>query len=475
MCAALIRRVKELHIPLRENVRCVQLLKIGNRVCGAVFRDSQNENGELVPVLAENIVFAVGGPGNLYEHSVYPVQHSLTSIGLALAIGAEAHNLQESQFGLASVQFRWNVSGTYMQVIPRFISTDTYGNGEREFLSDYFDDPNEIFSNIFLKGYQWPFNVRAASSLLDIFVHIETVEKRRRVFLDFRRNPANLSLAQLDSEAKSYLEQSGALFGTPIERLETMNPAAIQLFADHGIDLRSEPLEIAVCAQHNNGGLAGTHWWESTNIKHLFPIGEVNGSHGVARPGGAALNAGQAGAFRAAEYIANRYADWTLDVGNAEKIITEQIKQRSGKQNENRTANVQAIRRTMSQYGGMIRPSSFESSVEETTFCLNGSDDSLAIAAKVYLDAIRFSAVQTGSRGSGLVLNNGGVLVHPKLDEHWKMQLENEEYRKKVLVSSYDSESGVSTHRWEECRPIPQNALWFETAWKEYREGMIYD
>ena len=59
-----------------------------------------------------------------------------------------------------------------------------------------------------------------------------------------------------------------------------MNPAAIELYREHGIDLAREPLEIAVCAQHNNGGLAANHWWESVNIRHLFPVGEVNGSHG---------------------------------------------------------------------------------------------------------------------------------------------------------------------------------------------------
>ena len=69
-----------------------------------------------------------------------------------------------------------------------------------------------------------------------------------------------------------------------------MNPPAIELYLSNGIDLTREPLEIAVCAQHNNGGLAADIWWESTNIGRLFPVGEVNGTHGVYRPGGSALN-----------------------------------------------------------------------------------------------------------------------------------------------------------------------------------------
>mgnify|MGYP003381674069 CR=1 FL=1 len=36
------------------------------------------------------------------------------------------------------------------------------------------------------------------------------------------------------------------------DRLLAMNPSAVALYHDHGIDLTSEPLQIAVCAQHNN-------------------------------------------------------------------------------------------------------------------------------------------------------------------------------------------------------------------------------
>jgi succinate dehydrogenase/fumarate reductase flavoprotein subunit len=182
---------------------------------------------------------------------------------------------------------------------------------------------------VFLKGYQWPFDVRKVpegSSIVDLLVHKETSEKGRRVFLDFRSNPQNLDFDALSVEAKDYLERSGALFGTPLERLEKMNPGAISLYRDHNIDLAKEPLEIAVCSQHNNGGLAGDIWYESTNIRNLFPIGEVNGSHGVARPGGSALNAGQVGAFRAAEFIAQSGRKESLNIEAAEKEAKNIIK-----------------------------------------------------------------------------------------------------------------------------------------------------
>ena len=79
-----------------------------------------------------------------------------------------------------------------------------------------------------------------------------------------------------------------------------------------GLTSSKEHLQIAVCAQHNNGGLKANIWWES-DLSHLFPVGEVNGSHGVYRPGGSALNSGQVGSYRAAQYISKKYKMAPMD------------------------------------------------------------------------------------------------------------------------------------------------------------------
>ena len=253
----------------------------------------------------------------MYEHSVYP-ESQTGSHGLLFEAGAVAQNLTESQFGLASIKFRWNVSGTYQQVVPRYVSTDAAGGDEREFLNDYFPDMGALATAVFLKGYQWPFDPR------------KVVERRLvahrppRLRGDGGQGPPRLprlpratpaatagsrrsSRAGSAPEAHAYLERSGALLATPIDRLRKMNPPAIELYRAHGIDLAREPLEIAVCAQHNNGGFRGSIWWES-NVRGLFPVGEVSGTHGVSRPGGSALNAGQVGSARAALFIARRRA-----------------------------------------------------------------------------------------------------------------------------------------------------------------------
>jgi len=106
-------------------------------------------------------------------------------------------------------------------------------------------------------------------------------------------------------EAREYLTRAGAGFGTPIERLAQMNQPAIDFYRDKGVDLYTQPLEIALCAQHSNGGIGIDCWWQ-TDVKGLFAVGEAAASHGVYRPGGTALNAGQVGSTRAAQYIAAR-------------------------------------------------------------------------------------------------------------------------------------------------------------------------
>jgi succinate dehydrogenase/fumarate reductase flavoprotein subunit len=104
-----------------------------------------------------------------------------------------------------------------------------------------------------------------------------------------------------------------------------MNQPAVTIYKKQGIDLAKDCLEIAVCAQHNNGGLKGNSWWES-NDRHLFPVGEVNGTHGVYRPGESAFNSGQLGSRRAALFISKTYSQEPPDVKEFMKAARPQIR-----------------------------------------------------------------------------------------------------------------------------------------------------
>ena len=425
------------------------------------------------------------------------------AIGLALSEGAIAANLPESQFGMASTSFRWNVSGTYMQVIPRFVSVSPEEpEKEREFLKEYFDDPAQMYSMIFLKGYQWPFDstkVQRGSSIIDILVYIETVERKRKVYLDFRTDPSGFSFDFLSDEAFEYLKKSDSLLDSPIKRLEKMNPGAIDLYLDHKIDIRKEKLEIAVCAQHNNGGLAADHWWQSENIAHLFPVGEVNGSHGVNRPGGSALNSGQVGGYRAAEYISVCYGMITLDnqlfqdeVHRRLKDIKKTIKNCAQSEYDWKSDRGEFNRR-MSENGAFIRTESrLRSSIEEAKAQLEritktGSairtgrekreyfrNRQLCLSHLIYLDSILFVINENvGSRGSSLVLDSTGDHIPLLNGDKWKIKKEDFSFRTKVQQTVYGHD-GEIRNEWIERREIPRDELWFELIWQKYRDKEIY-
>ena len=465
--------------------------------------------------LAENFVLAAGGPGALYETSVYPPGQTGLH-GLALRAGLAAENLTESQFGLAATAFRWNVSGTYMQAVPCLFSTDADGNKERDFLTDAFATMRQMATAIFLKVYQWPFDARRVtdcqSSLIDLLVWQET-QNGRRVFLDFRRNPVGtatmrpFSPDELEPEARAYLAAAGAMQATPIERLVQMNPAAIEIFKEHGIDLNARPLEVAVCAQHNNGGFAVDIWWRST-VDRTFVIGEMAGTHGVTRPGGSALNAGQVGAQRAAEYIANVYPDSIADTpaesGELESSLRAAVVRLTRLLNPDAALSppqvIADIQRRMTEAAGHLRRGQAAQAALAEALALyrriakeglrqtNRHDwaaaiqaEHLALAAAAYLKAIvELLRADGGSRGSYLVLDDQGVQVHPLVKDPatgkpLRFKPENERLRRVIQRLTYDPDQpDLFRCDMRPPRPAPAQPKAFEPAWADYRNGAIY-
>lgn len=291
-------------LPSTSGIRIVKESVDGiERVAGviALHREERRNEYGLIYIRCRDLVIATGGPGELYRDSVYP-HHCHGGLGLALEAGIELCNVTESQFGIGTprTKFPWNLSGTYVQVMPRVYSVDSQGN-EVNFLKRYYRTTREMVSNTFRKGYQWPFHssrmLDYGSSLFDLAVFLEQ-QAGRKVYLDFLRNPDPVnenevfSLEDLDPDVRAYLENNEALQDLPIDRLRCMNPLAIELYRMHGTDLATEPLEFAMNNQHMNGGILIDDWGR-TSLQGCYSIGEAAGSHGVTRPGGAALNSGQ--------------------------------------------------------------------------------------------------------------------------------------------------------------------------------------
>jgi succinate dehydrogenase/fumarate reductase flavoprotein subunit len=525
MSECMQKQLKKHGVKIHDRQEVAHLLTIGSgqakRIAGVVTLNKKNNSINVF--LGANIVLAAGGPGELYKTTVYP-KAQLGIHGLAFKAGLIGANLTESQFGLASIKFRWNVSGTYMQAVPRLFSTNAKGTDEKEFLTDFFPSMSKMATNIFLKGYQWPFDPQKIenlqSSLVDIIVFNET-QKGRRVYMDFLHNPIGpcqrqagagsdsmdeFSIDDLEPEAKEYLQKAGALQNTPIERLAHMNTPAIEIYKENGIDLYSEPLEIAVCAQHNNGGFAVNNWWQS-NIQHTFIIGEMAGTHGVKRPGGSALNAGQTGGLRAAEYIVNVHgcelADYSNNRSEIDKQLSDIVTGLERYQNPaglNPKKVLEEIRSRMTASGGHIRESNdaqkalkdavnLYKDIKEKGFNSKNNRavitslqaEHLALTSIGYLKAVVELLEQgSGSRGSHLVLAEDGNEIHPDVIDKatgkpLKFKPENQLLRSTVLQIEYD-ESSPDLFRSDtvELRPAPTERKAFEPAWQDYREGKIY-
>ena len=476
-----------------------------------------------------NLVYATGGPAGMYATRVFP-NGQWGASGAAYRAGVRGKNLTEWQFGLGSIKPRWNVSGTYMQVLPRFVSTDADGGDEREFLTESIGDYGRQLSMIFLKGYQWPFDIGKAldgSSLIDLLVYRETVLRGRRVFLDFRRNPVRqeLDAAELSPEAHAYLDRAGVLFGTPIERLKHMNLPAYDFYLQKNpnVDLETEMLEVDVCAQHNNGGLVVDAWWQS-NVAGFFPVGEAGGAHGVYRPGGAALNSGQVGATRAAEFIAARRAAAPLEVaefvaatepvlagalGLLEKATARAaagVPDNTGELlrdvGELMSAKAGPVRSVQSIHEALVQVHEWLAGYEELVSADAGSRRAvnrtflvrdILTTAYVYLSAMADYAAHGGrSRGSVLYTDPAGSLpvighgpdaaAELDLPEIFRFQLDGGALDGEIQEAAWfpaegdgEDPAGRAEFTWRRVRPIPGADDFFENVWREFREhGNIY-
>lgn len=302
MAEKLIKRIKDNGVAVYEGMRALKVITKNGAAVGILTVDN---DGMLTVFKASSVVLATGGPSGVYASSVFPKSQT-GSLAIALECGASGVNLTEWQYGIASTDFRWNLSGTYMQVIPRFVSRGKDGI-LREFLSDYIKDNQ--FGLIFQKGYNWPFCPSKLygenlSSRIDMAVYNERM-KGNEVFLDYMHEPQGFTMSCLPREAYEYLKNCDVTeIPTPVARLRAMNERAYQLYLSNGIDLEKQLLRIDVCAQHCNGGISCDMNYMSKDVKNLFVCGECSGTFGISRPGGTALNNTQVSSMRAAEYIA---------------------------------------------------------------------------------------------------------------------------------------------------------------------------
>ena len=380
---------------------------------------------------------------------------------------------------------------------------------EHHFLGDYYRTTQEMASNIFRKGYQWPFHATRMldfkSSLVDLAIHREN-QAGRRVFMDFNRNPLPVpgdkpfSLDELDEDVGTYLANAGARQEMPIDRLRHMNPLAIELYRRYKVDIAAEPLEFAVNNQHMNGGIA-TDVWGRTSLQGCYAVGEAAGTHGVTRPGGAALNAGQVFGTRAAEHIAGsglaRAAD-TSDISavveSAIEKISALLKPDSPLDNKTVRDEVQA---RMSEHAGFIctydavKKALAEAGKMNAAIRAKGVSYSrtaeigrtlqriqMALASEAVLAALEyFIGNGGGSRGARAICDpDGESLPQTRIGplKEFRFRKEQDAHKTEQIVVRLDGDKfniGV-----REIRPFDEQARsFFERDWPDWLTGRIYE
>ena len=394
------------------------------------------EEKEFLRIRCANLVLCTGGPAHIYRDRVYPEsQHGMSS--LAFEAGAEGANLDCWQYGLASVGFRWNLSGSYQQSLPRYVSADENGT-EREFLADALGE-RRAMEYTFLKGYQWPFDGSKApgSSEVDILVKQEN-DLGRTVYLDYRKNPRGYAENALSQEAREYLKNCGALKETPLERLLAMNAPAAALYRDHGIDLAKDMLEIRVCAQHHNGGIAVDDHWQ-TCVPGLYVCGEAAGTFGRKRPGGAALNSTQAGSLRAAEHI----------IKNSRAVSGEPLPEEPWLLPEKTGDSTEHFQREMSRCAAFVRDISAMERLRQDGREALGKVSPAAPGDSQLIDRLLFKDV---------------LLTQREVLSAMLFAAREQGTPAGVLMTR----RGHSSR--EPARPLPDRDLWFERVWKKFRE-----
>lgn len=454
MTEALERSVLSKNIRILDCTLVFKLFKKENKICGALAYDKAKK--EFVLIQTPAIILATGGSAYLYRDSVFPLSQTGMS-GLAIEIGAKTSNLTEWQYGLASTDFRWNVSGTYQQVLPRYISVDDEGN-KYEFLYDTLTN-EEVLLYTFRKGYQWPFDCRKkdASSMVDILVHNEIL-KGRKVYMDFMENPKGFSFDVLPEEAYTYLKNSDAMQEKPIDRLIAMNEKAYKLYLDHNIDLKTEMLRVAVCAQHQNGGISVDKNYQ-TSVDGLYAAGEVAGVFGIYRPGGSALNSTQVSSMRSALHVAKSKREISFDLTKEASEYVAALKFTSGASD---FAEKQAyLQQKMSDFAAFSRDLSEieKMQTEVNELILNSTEipeDKIAaflkyrdmlITMREVLCAMNFWCREIGARGSAMTVgcekeDESGVVIYTE---------GTKAYSKKP-------------------QPIPESEVWFEKVYNS-QEG----
>ncbi len=229
MLKAMTSALRKLHVPFVENVMITKILKIGDRVAGAV--GISTETAEPVLFDSKSVILSTGGGGTVHENSDNPIDLTGDGYGLALKAGASPRDMEFVQF--------------------------------------------------YPVGFLYPLHEGHLRGLL-YYCRLYNAQGER--FME-KYDPERLELSTRDRVSRAIMQEVKEGRGTPGGGvymdmtyqepgfIAKMTPALYSTYRNMGLDSEKERIEIAPTAHHFMGGMAVDGKW-SSGIPGLFGSGE---------------------------------------------------------------------------------------------------------------------------------------------------------------------------------------------------------
>lgn len=260
MMVTLMERLYNSKVRVFHEIAVFDLIVSEGRVTGALGLD---QKGRLYCFLADATVLATGGGTRVFDISTNSMSGTGDGYAMGWRAGAELIDMEQVQFHPTGAVYPWDARGRLVTEAVRGEGGILKNSLGERFMSRYDPERMELSTR----------DVVARACATEIMEGRGT--PHGGVWLDVTHLPAR--------------------------SIEERLPVMLEQFLKYGVDIRTEPMEVAPTAHHIMGGLRIDPYCQTT-LPCLFACGEVAGGvHGANRLGGNALAETQVFGMRAGE------------------------------------------------------------------------------------------------------------------------------------------------------------------------------